>query len=127
MALTERIIFALALARVAAPATLDPFLIENSTLKRQFTEFGGLILNTETGFIPTVETALFLVAGTDLAERMKVYRELYSDTGLVARQLVRLDSTPESSARTHKLVVPCLLYTSPSPRDLSTSRMPSSA
>ena len=106
VALTERIIFALALARVAAPATLDPFLIENSTLKRQFTEFGGLILNTETGFIPTVETALFLVAGTDLAERMKVYRELYSDTGLVARQLVRLDSTPESSARTHKLVVP---------------------
>ena len=25
------------------------------------------------------------------------------------------------------LVIPCLLYTSPSPRDLSTSRMPSSA
>ena len=27
----------------------------------------------------------------------------------------------------HVRVVPCLLYTSPSPRDLSTSRMPSSA
>ena len=26
-----------------------------------------------------------------------------------------------------KLLMPCLLYTSPSPRDLSTSRMPSSA
>ena len=26
-----------------------------------------------------------------------------------------------------KLIIPCLLYTSPSPRDLSTSRMPSSA
>ena len=27
----------------------------------------------------------------------------------------------------HALFTPCLLYTSPSPRDLSTSRMPSSA
>ena len=27
----------------------------------------------------------------------------------------------------HALYTPCLLYTSPSPRDLSTSRMPSSA
>ena len=27
----------------------------------------------------------------------------------------------------HNLVITCLLYTSPSPRDLSTSRMPSSA
>ena len=26
-----------------------------------------------------------------------------------------------------RLAIPCLLYTSPSPRDLSTSRMPSSA
>ena len=28
---------------------------------------------------------------------------------------------------TQKIEAPCLLYTSPSPRDLSTSRMPSSA
>ena len=28
---------------------------------------------------------------------------------------------------THAISLPCLLYTSPSPRDLSTSRMPSSA
>ena len=30
-------------------------------------------------------------------------------------------------AAKHELSIPCLLYTSPSPRDLSTSRMPSSA
>ena len=30
-------------------------------------------------------------------------------------------------SRYYSLVVTCLLYTSPSPRDLSTSRMPSSA
>ena len=31
------------------------------------------------------------------------------------------------NAGTHTVVITCLLYTSPSPRDLSTSRMPSSA
>ena len=31
------------------------------------------------------------------------------------------------STREVALIDPCLLYTSPSPRDLSTSRMPSSA
>ena len=33
----------------------------------------------------------------------------------------------EPSKERHKKQRPCLLYTSPSPRDLSTSRMPSSA
>ena len=32
-----------------------------------------------------------------------------------------------SYKNTHIMWIPCLLYTSPSPRDLSTSRMPSSA
>ena len=32
-----------------------------------------------------------------------------------------------STIKRHKMVYACLLYTSPSPRDLSTSRMPSSA
>ena len=33
----------------------------------------------------------------------------------------------QNFAAEHNLMYPCLLYTSPSPRDLSTSRMPSSA
>ena len=37
-------------------------------------------------------------------------------------EVVSLDGTT-----THQLLTSCLLYTSPSPRDLSTSRMPSSA
>ena len=42
-----------------------------------------------------------------------------SDRGEALRQLDRKGSQP--------VRVTCLLYTSPSPRDLSTSRMPSSA
>ena len=51
---------------------------------------------------------------------------LVCDTYLAARELIR-----ETSYRLRNLAVTrlniCLLYTSPSPRDLSTSRMPSSA
>ena len=44
-----------------------------------------------------------------------------------------LSATEENFKKHNKLLIgsyialPCLLYTSPSPRDLSTSRMPSSA
>ena len=38
-----------------------------------------------------------------------------------------LDIGPETAAHYAELLKGCLLYTSPSPRDLSTSRMPSSA
>ena len=43
--------------------------------------------------------------------------------------VVKIGSVPISSKLLEKVGVPisCLLYTSPSPRDLSTSRMPSSA
>ena len=56
----------------------------------------------------------------DLAE------ELIAQQPLPERSGGRLLVLPEASeASSHRKV--CLLYTSPSPRDLSTSRMPSSA
>ena len=38
-----------------------------------------------------------------------------------------MGSAPKEGLKTKVMYVDCLLYTSPSPRDLSTSRMPSSA
>ena len=38
-----------------------------------------------------------------------------------------VDGVPQGKALDMAQMGPCLLYTSPSPRDLSTSRMPSSA
>ena len=51
-------------------------------------------------------------------EEWKTAMQMISDAG----------RTPQPwSVAAHSLLVYCLLYTSPSPRDLSTSRMPSSA
>ncbi|MBL9127144.1 MAG: ATP-binding protein [Verrucomicrobiales bacterium] len=69
----ERLILALALAPHLRPALLDPFFTRNSTYDRPFTEFGGWSA-APGGFAPTVETALFLVAGESLEERLAASR-----------------------------------------------------
>ena len=47
--------------------------------------------------------------------------------GKVPDDLASLEKLPGVGHKTASVVISCLLYTSPSPRDLSTSRMPSSA
>ena len=47
--------------------------------------------------------------------------------GIKRKEEVKSNSTIEESEKIDTMMIICLLYTSPSPRDLSTSRMPSSA
>lgn len=66
----ERVVLALALAPHLRPAMLDLLFMRNQNLDRGFTEFGGLKAQGHGGFLPTGETAAFLVAGEDLAARV---------------------------------------------------------
>jgi hypothetical protein len=65
-----RLILALAVAPHIAPELLDPFLLQNQAIGRRFSEFGGLTGQSHAGFLPTAETALFLLAGNDRALRL---------------------------------------------------------
>ncbi len=71
LSVSERLILMLALVPHVSPQILDVFLIQNSTTNRGFTEFGGLKGAAHSGFIPTAETALFLLSGNDLGKRFK--------------------------------------------------------
>lgn len=77
--LHERIILVLSLCPHIQPELLDVFLTENAHTKRGFTEFGGIRGNMHGGFIPTVETAAFLIAGKNMAERFGVYQYFSDD------------------------------------------------
>jgi len=66
----ERLVLALALAPHMAPELLDPFFLLNAATGRRFAEFGGLIGQSHAGFLPTAQTALFLLAGDELAARI---------------------------------------------------------
>ena len=54
-------------------------------------------------------------------EKDSLFWEIHPQFSLTKREREEIKNLPSG------YVIPCLLYTSPSPRDLSTSRMPSSA
>lgn len=92
----ERVLLALALAPHMSPHTLDVFFLRNQQTDRGFTEFGGLKGAQHTGFVPTGETALFLVAGDDVDARVRAMRLFDPDSPLFARGVLQLGAAPST-------------------------------
>jgi AAA+ superfamily predicted ATPase len=69
--LHERIVFLLALATTLKPDALDIFFIKDKNYDKEFSAFGGRFDPSHTVFQPTVQTALFLIAGDDITLRAK--------------------------------------------------------
>jgi hypothetical protein len=86
----ERIVLALALAPHVCPQLLDNFWTKNTTTDRGFTEFGGLKGTTHGGFLPTAETALFLLAGNDLKNRFAFTYLFESNHFFYAHEILKL-------------------------------------
>ena len=72
MATVERIALIAALVPNIQPHLFDCFLLKNAELDRGFTEVGGLRGQFHSGFLPTGETLMYLVAGDNLAARFAV-------------------------------------------------------
>jgi ATPase family associated with various cellular activities (AAA) len=70
----DRFLLLLALAPNVRPQLFDPLLARNDDTQRGMTEFGGVLAGAHGGFLPTGETALFLLAGGDLAQRFAAQR-----------------------------------------------------
>lgn len=68
----ERLILILSLVPHLRPQLLDKLLARNPDTGRFFTEYGGVAGQMHNGFLPTGETACFLLAGNDLALRLYV-------------------------------------------------------
>jgi hypothetical protein len=88
--ISERIILILSLAPHIKPEILDAFFAKNTTYDKRFSEFGGLS-GQGPGFIPTGETALFLLAGDDLRERFIQYQYFDSQHFLSKNRVVTLE------------------------------------
>jgi len=87
----ERLVLALALAPHLRPQLLDTLFVRNRNLDRGFSEFGGWKGRSHGGFLPTCETAAFLVAGEDLPRRFMLQRLLAEDQPLRRSGLLRLE------------------------------------
>jgi DNA polymerase III delta prime subunit len=74
----DRVILAMALVPHLAPQIFDRFFIQNKSIGRAFSEFGGAEAPHHRGFFPTGETVCFVLSGRDLTTRVQVQRH-FSD------------------------------------------------
>jgi len=70
----ERFLLILALTPHIKPELLDMFLVKNPDTENIYTEFGGKTGRNHTGFLPTGETAMFILTGNDLNLRFSLLR-----------------------------------------------------
>lgn len=106
----ERIVLLLALAPHLKPQVLDPFFTKNKLYDRGYTEFGGVLGQQHGGFLPTGETALFLLAGDDLPARIQLM-PLFDEAHYFFRHnILRLDANPGREPFLSGALTPSLEY-----------------
>ncbi len=89
--LDERLVLMLALVPHLRPQLLDLLFVRNPNVDRGFSEFGGRKGTAHGGFLPTLETASFLLGGEDLVPRFQL-RSLFDDAHVLSRRgLITLD------------------------------------
>jgi len=96
MTFQERLVLILALVPHIKPQLLDVFFTKNSANAHDFTEFGGRNGHGFQGFLPTAETALFLLAGDNLKRRLTFSYLFDSNHYFHSHNLVTLKQTGEN-------------------------------
>lgn len=92
---SERVAVMLALMPHVCPQALDIFFVQNKDFDRQYTEFGGWKGLSHGGFLPTGETASFILAGDDAEKRGDVIRLFGREHWFYARNILRLEGAGE--------------------------------
>ncbi|MGA9995880.1 MAG: ATP-binding protein [Pyrinomonadaceae bacterium] len=87
----ERLVLILSYIPHVRPDVLDPFFIQNQSVQRRFTEFGGVTGLSHGGFLPTGETAMFLLAGDSIEERLRFHHLFRHDHHFYKENILRLD------------------------------------
>lgn len=88
----ERLVLILAFLPSIDPAALDVFFIQNRAVERRFTEFGGVTGQAHAGFLPTGETAMFLLAGNNVPARLRCRALFGSEHPFFTESVLRLDA-----------------------------------
>lgn len=109
----ERIVLLIALAPHLRPQALDNFYIRNRVYDRGYSEFGGVAGTRHAGFIPTGETAIFVLAGTDMALRSRYFRLFDEEHYFFRENILRLDTPPANEPLLSGVLYPapeCVSY-----------------
>lgn len=96
----ERFVLVLALVPHIQPHILDDLL---SQLEPQF--IGDRLSSRSTSFVPTIETALFLLAGDNLEKRFLDQQIFDPDAPLLRKKILSLDNDPNDLVRSSARLV----------------------
>jgi len=86
----ERFIMILSAVPYIKPELLDVFIQKNKTTNQLYTEFGGKISEQHSGFLPTGETVMFILAANNLARRFALIKPFEGDHLFAKKQMVWL-------------------------------------
>lgn len=91
MKFEERIVLILALIPHIRPQLLDAFFVNNKNTDRGFTEFGGVRGKVHGGFLPTCETASFILNGNSLGGRFRLIQVLEDSPLISERKVIEIE------------------------------------
>ncbi len=93
---SERLAILLGLIPHIQPQILDIFFAKNAQFDRVFSEFGGKNNQQSGGFMPTGETLLFLLGGSQTEARVNALQLFQSDHFFAKDQILTLSDSTES-------------------------------
>jgi AAA+ superfamily predicted ATPase len=93
----ERVVLLMSIVPLLSPQIYDCFFIQNSSIGRPFSEFGGIELKSHRGFIPTAETINFVLNGNDVRKRMELCQIFSEDHFFFKNQILHLEKSPDTS------------------------------
>lgn len=88
----EKVVLMLTLMPHLRPQVLDIFFVNNKNFDRPYTEFGGWKGLSHSGFLPTAETAVFILAGNSLENRKAVMRLFDREHWFYKKNIIRLET-----------------------------------
>jgi AAA+ superfamily predicted ATPase len=94
----ERVVLLMSIVPLLSPQIYDCFFIQNSSIGRPFSEFGGIELKSHRGFIPTAETINFVLNGNDVRKRMELCQIFSEDHFFFKNQILHLEKSPDTSS-----------------------------
>lgn len=94
----ERIVFLMSIVPLLSPQTFDCFFIQNKSIGRPFSEFGGIEAKSHKGFIPTVETVNFILNGKDIFKRLDLYALFAQEHVFAKYQVLSLEKNSDTES-----------------------------
>jgi hypothetical protein len=91
----SQLLLLLTLAPWIEPGFFDRILQTVQTGAGEYPQFGGIRGKQHRGFLPTGDTALLLLAGNDLAQRLRWQRLLTSEHPLIQKQILSVEDTAD--------------------------------